>query len=64
MLRVVCRPEHIVGGEAETAGVGQPGGEKAQGALMYVRKYLTGGHKGARPFSAVPRERAGSNGIG
>lgn len=59
----VFRPEHIAGGEIERTGTGQSRREKAQGELMHVCKYLTGGCKGTRPFSLVPRDRTEGNAI-
>lgn len=57
MFRVVGRTDHIIRREAERAGAGQSGAEQVQGQLSHVRKCLTGGCKGARPSSVLPREK-------
>lgn len=62
MFRIVGRTDHVIRREAERAGAGQSGAEQVQGQLSHVHKFLTGGCKGARPCSVVPRERTGSNG--
>lgn len=62
MFTVVGKTDHIVGGKAERAGAGQSGAEQVQGQISHVHKYLTGGCKGTRPPSVVPREKTGSSG--
>ena len=53
----------VIRREAGRAGTVQPGEEKAQGDLIHVYQYLTGGNKdeGTRLFSVVPSARTRGN---
>lgn len=50
-------------GETERTGTAQPRGEKAEGDLLHMYKYLLGGSKGeeVRLLSVVPSNRIRSN---